>query len=584
MLLTVASAQINFFGGELQKGLKALDRGNYEKALEHFENVLKKDSTGVGANFGLAQIYSSKDFKSSDPDKAHKLITLAELNYSQLNKKQNSLLLKYNIDLPRITSVRNKIEEEIFTIAANENSIESYNRFIKKYPGNPNISKAIDLRNQLMASSGSSAESLDVLLKKNPNSPEVVKAVKLRDLLAFQKAKSQNTAEALKKFIVDFPKSEQLSVARDLLAEYELIRVKKVNTVTVYDSFIQNFSESPLVNEAIIQRNELAYINLLEAQKKRDNVALQEKEALVATQSLKINMMIGAAIMMALTIGLVYRSYHQKKVSNREITKQKEITEQKNKEIVDSINYAKRIQSSLLPHRKEISKFFPEAFIFYKPRDIVSGDFYWFARVGNRSYIAAADCTGHGVPGALVSMLGFNFLNQIVNELHITDPGKILDELHVRVTRALNKEKDPDERDMRDGMDIALLAVDEKQKLVEYSGAVRPLYYIDENGLNIVKGNVYSIGGIKSYDTNCFQTHTIKVKSKADFYLFSDGYADQFGGENGKKFKLKNLQSLLLTAQGQSMETQGRIIEKTFYSWAGDHEQVDDVCVVGLRI
>jgi serine phosphatase RsbU (regulator of sigma subunit) len=292
--------------------------------------------------------------------------------------------------------------------------------------------------------------------------------------------------------------------------------------------------------------------------------------------------LIGLGLMLIFAF-IIYRGYLQKKKSNREITLQKEIIEQKNKEIVDSINYAKRIQEAMLPSMEEIRKHLPETFVFFRPRDIVSGDFYWFAERGDRIFIAAADCTGHGVPGSLVSMIGFNILNQIVNEQGITEPGLILDDLHHRISMTLNKDNDSSMSAVRDGMDIALLSINRATREVEFSGAVRPLVYVDDDGIKSIRTGVYSIGGIKELHKDPYPTHKVQTKGKATFYLFSDGYADQFGGTQGKKYKMKKLQELLSNMSKQPLQKQQEMIEQEFAEWIGNHEQVDDICVIGLR-
>jgi serine phosphatase RsbU (regulator of sigma subunit) len=178
-------------------------------------------------------------------------------------------------------------------------------------------------------------------------------------------------------------------------------------------------------------------------------------------------------------------------------------------------------------------------------------------------------------------MIGFNFLNQLVNEMDLFDPGEILNSLHVKITQTLNKDA---EHGVRDGMDIALLCIDRAKNEINYAGAVRPLYYFDEEGMKTIKGGYYSIGGIKSLTEDPFVTYTIKPKGRAMFYLFSDGYADQFGGPQGKKFKIRKLQELLTSINNKSIDEQHREVEIAFTQWMGGHEQVDDVCVIGIRI
>jgi len=281
-----------------------------------------------------------------------------------------------------------------------------------------------------------------------------------------------------------------------------------------------------------------------------------------------------------------------------------EIIEKKNKDIIDSIRYAKRIQEAILPKTSEMQEYIPEIFILYKPKDIVSGDFYWFALKGKRSIIAACDCTGHGVPGAFVSMVGNDLLNQIIIERNIDNPSEILKKLHDGIVYALyQKTKDVEYSDMiRDGMDIALCSIDMDKKEVLFSGAIRPMWLITKNGashpaefkrtiegdyeLVEFKGDRYGIGGLQVNLDPTYTTHKINVQKGDTFYLSTDGYSDQFGGagEKDKQFSKKRLLKLLLNIQHLSMDEQRKKLDEAFESWRSKHEQTDDICVIGIRI
>ncbi len=262
-------------------------------------------------------------------------------------------------------------------------------------------------------------------------------------------------------------------------------------------------------------------------------------------------------------------------VKNDEISQQKE-------EITASITYARRIQQSVLPDERILQKSGLEYFILNKPRDIVSGDFYWLADKNGKTYVAVADCTGHGVPGALVSVIGVNILNKIIEQPGSPSPSEILELLHVMMIHALNK--DADARDTNDGMDIALLCIDKNLSKVTYSGAGRPLYYHDATGMHSVKGNRYSIAGEKSEEDAPFTESEISFVNGTTFYMSSDGYADQFGENSGKKFLSKNFQDLLSKVSSLPISEQSKRIDEEFMKWKGNLEQVDDVLVVGVKI
>jgi serine phosphatase RsbU (regulator of sigma subunit)/tetratricopeptide (TPR) repeat protein len=260
----------------------------------------------------------------------------------------------------------------------------------------------------------------------------------------------------------------------------------------------------------------------------------------------------------------------------------------KNKEILDSINYAKRIQSAMLPSKEIINSSFKDVCVLYLPKDIVAGDFYWLEHKDDMLLFAAADCTGHGVPGAMVSVVCHNSLNRSVHEYGITDPAKILDKTKELVVNEFAKSNEK----MMDGMDIALCTLNtnysllaaEKSCQLKFSGAYNPLWVIrkDSSVIEEYKGDKQPIG--KTEDVKSFTTNEITLQEGDTIYIFSDGYVDQFGGEKGKKFKSTNLKTLLLSIQSLTMEEQKLKLHESFTTWSGELEQVDDVCLIGVRI
>ncbi|MEX2370239.1 MAG: 7TM diverse intracellular signaling domain-containing protein [Bacteroidales bacterium] len=263
----------------------------------------------------------------------------------------------------------------------------------------------------------------------------------------------------------------------------------------------------------------------------------------------------------------------------REIMLQKEQIEKQNKEIKYSFDYAKRLQSTILPSVDVFETLFAEHFILLKPRDIVSGDFYWISQKDSRIIITASDCTGHGVPGSLMSMLGITMLHEIVNEKDITRSDEILNELRINIARTLKQEGKPGEQ--KDGMDMVLLIYDRKTGELEFSGANNPMYIVRNGKMLEYKGNNMPVA---YYDNMTdFTRHTIKIKKGDRIYLFTDGFPDQFGGPKGKKFKYKPFKDLLLEVHERPMEEQRRILQMVFDEWKGDLDQIDDVLVMGLR-
>ncbi|MCD6066440.1 MAG: rsbU 7 [Bacteroidetes bacterium] len=270
---------------------------------------------------------------------------------------------------------------------------------------------------------------------------------------------------------------------------------------------------------------------------------------------------------------------------NKEVIEQKAIIEHKNSEITDSIKYAKDIQQALLPAKTLLSKDIPDSFLLYMPKDIVSGDFYWFAKRDGKNYFASCDCTGHGVPGAFMSIVGNSLLNEIVAEQNVFQPAAILNHLDSGVKTALNHNKGEQER--RDGMDIALCAINKETLMLEYAGANRPLWIFRkdcEGECEIVKPDKFAIGGIDLEQKHPFTPHEIQLYPGDVLYTFSDGYADQFGGDRGKKMMVGNLQKLLAQIYIKPMDEQREILIKHFNNWKGEHEQIDDVLVIGVRV
>ncbi|HLP13977.1 MAG TPA: SpoIIE family protein phosphatase, partial [Flavobacteriales bacterium] len=265
----------------------------------------------------------------------------------------------------------------------------------------------------------------------------------------------------------------------------------------------------------------------------------------------------------------------------KEIQNQKEIIEEKNKELTDSIHYAQRIQQSILPDEKTMRKYLPEHFVYFRPKDIVSGDFYWFSQQKDSVMWALVDCTGHGVPGGFMSMLGSGLLNQIVNEeLHV-EPGVVLDELRSRVIIALKQTGAIGEN--RDGMDIAFCRYIPSKNMVQFAGANNSLYLINNGNLLEFKGDKQPIG-IYVGEKKQFTCQEIQVKKGDKLYMSSDGYFDQFGGEKGKKFKSSSFEKLVQKINDHNSAEQLKCLDETFIAWRGDYEQVDDVCVIGVHI
>jgi serine phosphatase RsbU (regulator of sigma subunit)/HAMP domain-containing protein len=264
-----------------------------------------------------------------------------------------------------------------------------------------------------------------------------------------------------------------------------------------------------------------------------------------------------------------------------EIEHQREKLEELYKDVTDSILYAKRLQYSILPPKEKINKILPLSFVLFKPKDIVSGDFYWVEKIENKSLFATVDCTGHGVPGAFMSLVGANGLNSAVKEHNITKPSEILNYLNEYVSESLNKANE--KSSIRDGMDMTFCAIDYEKMTIEYAGANNPLYIVRDGELLITKADKFAIASFKPGEKS-YTNHVIDLKKGDMIYTFTDGYADQFGGVKGKKFMYKNFRNLLLEIHSKKPNEQKEILENELKKWQGSVEQVDDILVVGVKI
>lgn len=292
--------------------------------------------------------------------------------------------------------------------------------------------------------------------------------------------------------------------------------------------------------------------------------------------------LVAAVVIVLISILFLLRRNKTKQLANDKLEQQNaEITLQK-KSITDSINYAKRIQDSILPPENQIKRVLPNSFILYEPKDVVSGDFYWLDSRDNFSIFAAVDCTGHGVPGALMSVVGFNLLNQAVNEMGLTKPSDIIHHLDYGVNKLLRQSDGGNT--VKDGMDLALCSYDSSTRKLQYAGVFNPAYIITKGEFIQLKPDKFPIGINSDGVTDNYTNHECQLYPGDMIYLFSDGYADQFGGPMGKKYKYTRFRELLLKIYQRPCEEQMQTLKKEFVDWKGGLEQVDDILVIGVRV
>ncbi|MBN8692363.1 MAG: tetratricopeptide repeat protein [Bacteroidetes bacterium] len=368
------------------------------------------------------------------------------------------------------------------------------------------------------------------------------------------------------------------------------------------------FSEKyNLIKDSIFNEKSSAQINELsvryETEKKESENKLLQKENELSLKTIKQQKIVSAFIIAFLAVALVfslfvYKAYKEKQKSHQIILNQKKevelknhIIEEKQKEILDSINYAKRIQYTLLAHADFLKENIPNHFVYFNPKDIVSGDFYWATKRGNKFYLAVCDSTGHGVPGAFMSLLNISFLNEAVNEKGIEEPNKVFDFVRQRLIDNISKEG------QKDGFDGILICLDKSNNKITYvaannapvliKAALRQAQgpaaeYFATPELLELESDRMPVGMGERKEN--FKLFTVEANTGDTLYLYTDGYADQFGGPKGKKFKYKQLNEVLLVNHNKPLSEQKEILKQTFESWRGNLEQVDDVCVIGIRL
>ncbi|MEQ8476898.1 tetratricopeptide repeat protein [Fulvivirga sp.] len=336
------------------------------------------------------------------------------------------------------------------------------------------------------------------------------------------------------------------------------------------------------------QARKLAQVeNNFQIQTRENQISLLNKEAELKDLRLEGNQMLiywmgGIIALIIFIIILQYRKNAYKSKTNMLLRTQNDEIKEKNKNIMDSILCAKNIQQAILPDDEKLKNVFNEAFVFSRARDVVSGDFYWFAERDEKILIAAVDCTGHGVPAAFLNVLGNTLLNQIVHESNVLSPSKILEQLNDHVIDSLKSNKVYVQVD--DGMDIALCMFDRNTKKLSYAGAKRPLYFIHKSELNVVKGDHYPVGGML-YDTKRnYNQHELQLQPNDLIYMFTDGIVDQFGGESNKKFMYGRLKKLLTDIVALPLEKQKEAIENELINWQGNNEQTDDMLFIGVKV
>ncbi len=531
----------------------------YEKAIKYYVDALILEKRS-GSKKGVARLYSNLGSIYKEQNKNKQAIDYFNQSikiYTEIGDKKGlatSLSKRASIDLSMIDDFIGDKTKQLNNILLKHKSAYKIYEEIKDNEGRAfslcNIGETYKLLNDYSSAYQYANKSL--LIAKEIGFPESIKkAAKILHEISFLKNDYKN-AYAMQMLYYNMQDSisnqsiKDATIQKQYEYEYEK-RTFKDSVATAESQKIKNLE----FNQKIQKQKTYTYVFIL------------------------------GSILMVLVLIIILRGYQLKKRSNLELEKKNKVIEEKNIEITDSINYAKRIQKAIIPPSEEINEHLKNCFVIYKPKDIVAGDFYWLQKVGSEIIYAAADCTGHGVPGAMVSVVCHNALNRAVREYNLIKPSEILNKTREIVIETFQRSRE-NTSIIKDGMDIALCAIDFDSNTLQYSGANNPLYIIRNKEIIELKADRQPVG--KFHDEKSFNNNKISIEKNDIIYIFSDGYVDQFGGPRGKKFMKKQFKDLLLSIENESMNKQKEILVNNFNKWKGDLEQVDDVCIIGVRI
>lgn len=585
---------INKLQGDI---LKALDY--YHQSLK-LNTELKNEREMALALNNIGGIY----FKQNDLDKAYKYFFEALLLEKKSGIPKGVARLYSNIG--SIYMKQNKLTE----------ALDYFNQCLKIYNEIGNLSGVaatttkISLVEMDLYKSNNEEQQIDLnkVLAKQKSALDLFKQINETDNQSYGYANISRTYIALGDIKQAFENAQQsfalakeigypeaLKNAAELMKELYLKKGDYKNAYMMQELFftMQDSVNSQSIKETSLQKQfqyeyekKLIADSIKIAEKDKVNKAeLSVKDEQIKRQTTQRYALFGGVMILLIFGGFTYKRYKVSQGQKKIIEEQKEIVEIKSKEITDSINYAKRIQDAILPSSTELKKHLKDGFVLYLPKDIVAGDFYWMEVLKDSILLAAADCTGHGVPGAMVSVVCNSALNRAVGEFHLTQPAEILDKVRELVIETF--EQSGEEMEVRDGMDISLVKFGRNLVLdsaIEWAGANNPLWIARKGSSELLeyKPNKQPIG--RHFKQDPFKNHTIELQKNDTIYLFTDGYADQFGGDKGKKMMYKPFKELLLSIQDKTMDEQKIELEQFFMNWKGELEQVDDVCIIGVKL
>ena len=538
-------------------GMSYFKKGDYKNAIIILKKAKKnyttvKDKKGIyNSAFSLADAYNrKKDYKN------------AIKTYNEALKVANN---------PK------KATEVLYRIAITYSQWGNTKQAILYFEKTEKKAKAAGLT-ALANSANSSIEAL----KENQENKE-------KHVTQFEEEKQDEED----KYVVNLQDNLEITKQENLLSLKEIDKLSLENQAKQYRlHFVQEQYENQLLENEIKSKD----IELLTAENDLKQAEIETKKIKIETQR-KVLIIVGTSLALVLLllvfIGVLYRQKKRNLIivnkqkeeiatQHGELKLQKDVLNKQNLEITDSIKYAQKIQKSILPSNDKISSYINNFFIIFKPKDIVSGDFYWFYKKGDDIWGAIVDCTGHGVPGAFMSMIGNSLLNKIINEEEVTTPSSLLTRLNAELNFALKQNNNEDVSD--DGMDMTVIKINEQKGEFTLSLANHNALIIENKKAKKLKGDIYSIGGLFSELPDIvFTDHSFKIAKNTSVYMFSDGYEDQFGGENNKKYSIERMEKKIISMQEKTLAEQKDILETDFKSWKEDSNQIDDVIIFGLQ-
>ncbi|MBI9067221.1 MAG: tetratricopeptide repeat protein [Salinivirgaceae bacterium] len=519
----------------------------YDEAVNYFEQVLQINES-LGNNIGVQKVLDNIGFVYSDMGRHDKAIEYFTKSLEKLNLTKNKKQIATGISNVALAYTNNgqsdmAIEKALMGLEISKN-IQDF-KLMRSFYG-------------ILYESYEKKGDKDKSVKYFGLYSSIDKHIQ-RQL--FNEKEKQNNQRM----------SEMKNQKDKAVQEKEL---KEVELVKTQDNLKKSQLEIDLLNAENIAK---------EANLKAQKAQLKANEEKQKAQRRLIYFISAVFVFLCVFSFLIFRQMQEKKKANKKLQELYSEIEKKNIQILDSINYASHIQEAILPYEKQLKEKLENAFILFKPRDIVSGDFYWHSYYEDKVFIAAIDCTGHGVPGAFMSMIGNTLLNEIVNEKKIHNPAEVLKQLNDKVKFTLNQDNPDSEGFSEDGMDITFCCYSEKDNTLELAMANHSICIIQNGELQIVEGDIFSVGGNVGFSDISFSNYKINLDTETTVYMYSDGFQDQFGGEKQQKYMSTRFVNFFQSLQDKPFNEHQSILENEFLSWKGDSKQIDDVLIIGLR-